>query len=342
MKVVDVLQSRREQWAELEQLCAQMENWRRRRMAADCLTRFAALYRAACADLALADAYHFPPATIDYLHQLVGRAHNQLYRSEAIGWRTWLRTLVTTTPRRLLTDRCLWLAAGVFWGVFLLAAAMSYSTPRFAEQVLGKEQMMMLEESFSSPVHRSAVEGGNVGSGMAGFYVFHNVGIGLRCVAFGLLLGIGGLYITFYNAAMLGASFGFMAQSPNAGNFYQFVTAHGPFELTAIVLCAAAGLRLGFSLVDTQGLTRSASFAGRPRNRCQRFGRPSCFSSWPQALKPFFPLHPLHTQLRQPWPCSRVCYWCSIFSCSVGRKKERWPSERKCIIVRSYEADAPR
>jgi uncharacterized membrane protein SpoIIM required for sporulation len=73
------------------------------------------------------------------------------------------------------------------------------------------------------------------------------------------LLGIGGLYVTLYNAAILGTCFGFMAKSPHAENFYQFVTAHGPFELTAIVLCAAAGLRLGFSLVDTRGLTRAAS-----------------------------------------------------------------------------------
>ena len=119
--------------------------------------------------------------------------------------------------------------------------------------------MTLLEESFAKPVARGMFEGGNAGSGMAGFYVFHNVSIGLQCFAFGLLLGIGGLYVTFYNAAMLGAAFGFMARSPHAGNFYQFVTAHGPFELTAVVLCAAAGLRLGFSLVDTQGLTRAAS-----------------------------------------------------------------------------------
>src|SRR5262249_16040760 len=42
-------------------------------------------------------------------------------------------------------------------------------------------------------------------------------------------------------------------------NFYHFVTAHGPFELTAIVLSAAAGMRLGFSLVATGGLSRIAS-----------------------------------------------------------------------------------
>ena len=37
------------------------------------------------------------------------------------------------------------------------------------------------------------------------------------------------------------------------------MTAHGPFELTAIVLSAAAGLRLGIGWIYTQGLTRGAS-----------------------------------------------------------------------------------
>jgi uncharacterized membrane protein SpoIIM required for sporulation len=43
------------------------------------------------------------------------------------------------------------------------------------------------------------------------------------------------------------------------------VTAHGPFELTAIILSAAAGLRLGISWLSTGGLTRTSSLikAGR-------------------------------------------------------------------------------
>jgi uncharacterized membrane protein SpoIIM required for sporulation len=51
----------------------------------------------------------------------------------------------------------------------------------------------------------------------------------------------------------LGAVFGFMARpDTDAGarqNFFNFVTAHGPFELTAIVLSAGAGLRLGMAWV---------------------------------------------------------------------------------------------
>jgi uncharacterized membrane protein SpoIIM required for sporulation len=50
-----------------------------------------------------------------------------------------------------------------------------------------------------------------------------------------------------------------MSTLPQGEHFFHFVTAHGPFELTAIVLSAAAGMRLGFSLVDTKGYTRTAS-----------------------------------------------------------------------------------
>jgi uncharacterized membrane protein SpoIIM required for sporulation len=260
MKVTDLLESRRENWQELERLCALMERrWPRERASAESVMRFSTLYRAACADLALADTYQLPPATIDYLHQLVARAHNQLYRGEALTCRAWFHELFVAVPQRLLLDRCLWLAAAIFWGVFILAGLMAYFTPGFPEQILGKEQLTQVEDSFSEPATRSLAKGGLVGSSMAGFYVFHNVGIGLQCFAFGLLLGVGGLFVTLFNAAVLGTIFGFMGRSPHAENFFQFVTAHGPFELTAVVLCAAAGMRLGFSLVDTHGLTRGAS-----------------------------------------------------------------------------------
>ena len=50
-----------------------------------------------------------------------------------------------------------------------------------------------------------------------------------------------------------------MATVPQATNFFTFVTAHGPFELTAIVFSGAAGLRLGSGLILTQGQSRLAS-----------------------------------------------------------------------------------
>ena len=100
---------------------------------------------------------------------------------------------------------------------------------------------------------------GRSDSMMAGFYIFHNAGIGLSCYAWGIFFGIGSLWTLASNAIMLGLIFGHMATTTQAGNFFTFVTAHGPFELTAIVFAGAAGLRLGSGLMFTEGQSRLAS-----------------------------------------------------------------------------------
>jgi uncharacterized membrane protein SpoIIM required for sporulation len=227
-----------------------------RALHAPMVTRFAALYRAACADLALADAYQLPPQTVHYLHQLVGRAHNQLYRSRTFRTRTWFRELFVHVPQRLFRDGCLRLAMAIFWGLFLLSAGLAYHYDGFAEEFVGEEPLSGYEHNFSK---RLSDRDGDENSMMAGFYIRHNGSIGLRCFALGLVLGIGGLFTLVFNAALIGAIFGHMATVPQRENFFDFVTAHGPFELTAVVLGAAAGMRLGFSLVHTQGYSRMAS-----------------------------------------------------------------------------------
>jgi uncharacterized membrane protein SpoIIM required for sporulation len=256
MKVSALLEARQPQWRELEQLCARAAGRSRRAIPPDYATRLAARYRAACADLALADAYQFPPATIQYLHQLVGRAHNQLYRARIFRWRQWWREMFVRTPRRLFSDNCLRLALLIFWGVFALSGALSYANPEFGQTVMGKEETTSLESQFAIPIHDRDP---NDDSAMAGFYIWNNPSIGLRCFAFGLFFGVGGLFATVYNAAVFGAACGYMATTPHQDNFFTFVTAHGPLELTAIVFCAAAGMRLGFSLVSTHGMGRIAS-----------------------------------------------------------------------------------
>ena len=42
-------------------------------------------------------------------------------------------------------------------------------------------------------------------------------------------------------------------------HFFEFVTAHGPFELVGIMLSGAAGLRLGLGMIITKGLPRLES-----------------------------------------------------------------------------------
>ena len=221
------------------------------------LARFAALYRAVCADLALADAYQLPPNSVQYLHRLVGRAHNVLHRGRGFDVSSWVRLILIDTPQRIFNDVCVQFCFCLFWGVFIISAYLAHSEaiwPDFAETILGKEQIEVMEQNFAEPLTGRKWEDDFM---MMSFYIFNNPWIGLQCFV-GSLLVIPGLLTVFYNAAVLGASFGYMFRPDVAAgeNFREFVTAHGPFELTAVVLCAGAGLRIGVGFLVTHGLSR--------------------------------------------------------------------------------------
>ena len=127
----------------------------------------------------------------------------------------------------------------------------------FAESVVGKESLQQVETMYAHPMDADLLEDSR--AAMTGFYLFNNAGIGLRCFASGIFLGVGSLMTLSFNAIFLGAIFGHMIKSPSSENFLTFVTAHGPFELTAVVLSAAAGLRLGWAIIDTEGWSRIES-----------------------------------------------------------------------------------
>ena len=263
MNVAKILDERRAQWQELEQLCDSMETSGRtektgknQHRGAAGVARFASLYRSACADLALADAYQLPPGTVTYLHRLVARAHNQLYRAGKLSPYQWVDVVFQQAPKQIYSDPCVRIASVIFFGLFLLAMTIGSNEalfPQFAQRIVGEQSLSNMEESYREPLNAA----GSTYIARAAFYIRHNTGIGLRCFAYGILI-IPCLYTLAFNAVQLGTSFGYMSQveGPSGDHFFEFVTAHGPFELSAIALAAAAGLRLGVGLFYTNGLSR--------------------------------------------------------------------------------------
>src|SRR5688572_3071243 len=149
MKVIDLLERRRRNWQELDQLCDQVQCAATTKVSPANITRFGALYRAACADLALAYAYQLPQNTVLYLHRLVGRAHHQLYRSRKFEVTKWTQMLLLDVPKVIFNDRCVQVMFCVFWGLFILSAWLAYSKaawPDFAEQVLTQDMIQNLEK----------------------------------------------------------------------------------------------------------------------------------------------------------------------------------------------------
>lgn len=258
--LAETIIKRRADWDRLEQIIGQVTARSLSGVSGALVVELSELYRRACADLAMAEQYQLSPSMVDYLHALVGRAHNTLYRSRRFQVRKWFDLAFRYAPREIYRDSCVQIVGVLFFGLFTLSAFLSYNEQRFpffAEKVLGAGHIATMEDSFREPFGRNVVKDVM----MAAFYIQHNTGIGFQCFALGPLI-LPGLFATVFNAVFLGATFGYMARPGVDGgdNFLQFVTAHGAFELTAIALSAGVGLRIGVrGWLFTGGLTRTAS-----------------------------------------------------------------------------------
>lgn len=259
MKVSQIINQRRPLWHELELLCEVLnEKNGASKLSAEKVSRFATLYRAACADLALSESYQLPPNTVDYLHRLVARSHNQLYRSKRYQWDTWFDKVFVQTPAQIFQDGAVQVAMGVFWVLFFVSVFLAYEPavwPDFSAQVMGVEAVEQMTSNFENFGGRSWGEN----NFMANYYIINNGSIGLFCFIM-MLFVVPGFMTLSFNAVYLGCAFGVMLRcdSPAASeNFFNFVTAHGPLELTAIALSAGAGLRIGVSWWITGGNHRA-------------------------------------------------------------------------------------
>jgi uncharacterized membrane protein SpoIIM required for sporulation len=94
---------------------------------------------------------------------------------------------------------------------------------------------------------------------MYGYYIKNNIGIAFQCYATGIILGLGSVFFLGYNGFFSGAVAGYVASLGFGGTFFPFIATHSAFELTAIVLSGAAGLRIGSALLLPGRLPRLLS-----------------------------------------------------------------------------------
>src|ERR1700733_668028 len=118
MRVAERLGQREASWRELDLLIQRGSAQGRRGGKFSEVLRLCELYRSACTDLMLAEDHDLPRETVAYLHSLVGRAHNVVYRAAGFHFRDLGRALFESAPSHLRSDPALRIAALVFWAPF--------------------------------------------------------------------------------------------------------------------------------------------------------------------------------------------------------------------------------
>jgi len=257
MTIAEIVASREPEWQELEE---SIRTFRTPRFVGkrspETVARFTRLYRSIGTDLELAESYQFPPEIVERLNELTRAAYQCLYRREGFSWSDFRRVVFFQTPRWIMTDGTFWVALALFWIPFLVCQTMCRYDSDFANRIVGAGRLSAVESMYEQEFDGDMIS--RIPAVV--WYASHNGGIGLKCFAFGVLGCFPGAYVLLSNSITLGCVFGFMTggevSSVASARFCEFTAAHGPFELTAIALSAAAGFRIGFGLIKTDGYSR--------------------------------------------------------------------------------------
>ena len=93
----------------------------------------------------------------------------------------------------------------------------------------------------------------------------NNSWVAAQCIGYAVLLGLPIPYVLFQNAANLGVTGGLMFDAGKGDVFLGLLTPHGLLELTAVFLAAAAGMRLGWSVISPGDRPRGQVLAEQGR-----------------------------------------------------------------------------
>ena len=220
--------------------------------------RIAELYRRACEHLALARARAYPAHIVDRLDQLTSDAHQLIYQRREFGVERLRRLFAEDFPRAVRAHALyVWVATAVFALPTLIVGVLVYYQPELILSVVDPETAAQFEEMYSD----SAEAIGRTRTAdndwtMFGFYIRNNIGVSFQCFASGLFAGVGSLFFLAFNGAFGGAIGGYLVERGLSSTFFSFVATHASFELTAIVLSGAAGLRIGHSILAPGRRTR--------------------------------------------------------------------------------------
>ncbi len=215
-------------------------------------------YRQLCQQLATAKSRNYTSQLINRLNALVLSSHHLLYQDRNYSQHKILTFFFYTFPQSIRKN-----------GKLLLIASILFYLPLFFFGVscyMNEELIYSISDAHTVRYYESMYDPTNNNLGrerdsatdinMFGHYILNNIGIGFRTFALGILGGIGTVFILLFNGLHIGSVAGHLTQVGYTETFYGFVVGHAAFELTGIVLCGVAGLKVGLALLDPGSLSR--------------------------------------------------------------------------------------
>ena len=260
MTVSRFVEERKSTWDELDSLVSDAGR-SVTRLSPDRIRQLGDLYRAAVADLALARRRSPHDPVRDRLEGLVVRSRSLVYEAEPRRRTIW--GFLATDYWRAVRERPvpLGVSAALLLGTFVLAAVWAANDPAAASGFVPEAYLAVTEPRDSTDLGLPRDVQAALSSGIA----VNNIGVTFLAFAAGVVLGVGTAGVLVFNGALLGAVAGLAIASGNGRPLFELVVAHGVLELSCIIVGAAAGIRLGWALVEPGDRARGEALVAEGR-----------------------------------------------------------------------------
>jgi len=219
------------------------------------------LYQRAATHLSVVRSSAPDPALVGRLSSLVARGRAAVAGAQAPLWRDTTRFLTRSFPATAYRLRWWWLGVAAAGNLFSLAYAIWVVHDPAVQAALGtpEEIRRLVEHDFADYYVEHSAQSFS-------FMVWvNNAWVSAVALIFGILLGIPTLYVLYANQLNIGAIAGFMFAHDRGGLFFGLILPHGLLELTAVYLACAAGLKLGWTVIDPGPRTRGHALAEEGR-----------------------------------------------------------------------------
>jgi len=248
------INERKNNWQRLEDLLSILDASSLRGLSRTEIREFGELYRRAATDLAIARAETRDPKLVNYLNSLVIRAHGRIYRADTKGANLLWQFFTKDFPRTFRKNSRYMLIA---FGVFIFFVIFGFITTWIDTDFTNFVGLTGVPEAARSGDRwwLSLNDANQIG---ASFILSNNIYVSFRAFAMGALFGVGAVFAIGLFGAHVGSVFAacYKINPPFGNELASFVIGHGVIEISTVLFCGAAGMMIGYALVNPGDLTR--------------------------------------------------------------------------------------
>lgn len=243
-------------WDRLEHLVK-----RRRTLTGAEVDELVELYQRVSTHLSLVRTSSTDGELVGRLSSLVAQARSAVTGAHAPLWSEFTRFWTVSFPAVAYSAWRWWLGSAVAFLIVAIAIGVWVAQSPEVQAVVGtpSDIEQLVNNDFA------AYYSENPAGSFAVRVWINNSWVAVQCIAYAVVLGIPIPYVLFQNAANVGLAGGLMFDAGKGDIFLGLLTPHGLLELTAVFLAAAAGMRLGWSVVSPGDRPRSQVLAERGR-----------------------------------------------------------------------------